>query len=321
MKKGLLIRSRYPLILIGKTKEYSKDYIMKTEATLQLTASDFREALTEVILPKDDVIVIYAGIWSFAGYFNNEIQEIPNLLLDTIEEVIGENRTILFPTFCASDFVKTRKYDLVRSKPKESGILSERALLRKGFMRTNKPMHSFAVKGPRASEVMALPCTTSWGPESLLAWLGSVNARICPLGLSWHKACSYFHRIEETLQVPYRYYKRFSGILYDDGKEIGPCEEIKYSYSLQVPLDYDYSVIQAQLNTQKMIISCQNPLIPLESAVTSDIDIVCHKVFKSDPYAIIKNKDVVKEWVESEKNNEVTALALNEKHSLPEFAN
>jgi len=109
---------------------------MTVESVSKFTANDFREALTEVILPTDEVIVIYAGIWTFASYFDCNIQEIPDLLLDIIEEVVGKNRTILFPTFCASDFVRTKKYDLVCSKPKESGILSEYALLRKGFMRT-----------------------------------------------------------------------------------------------------------------------------------------------------------------------------------------
>jgi len=284
------------------------------ELISKLTANDFREALTEVILPEDEVVVIYAGIWTFASYFGGEVQKIPDLLLDIIEDVIGEHRTILFATFCAGQFVKTRKYDLVRSKPRESGILSERALLRTGFTRTHKPMHSFAVKGPRTSEVMALPCTTSWGPEGLLAWMGAMNARLCPLGLPWHKCCSYFHRIEETLQVPYRYYKRFSGRLYDDGREIGPCEEIKYSYSLRVPLDYDYSVVEAQLRKQNAIINCGNTLIPMQSAVTSDVDIACQSVFKKDPYAIIKNKDAVQEWVRSGKNDEVRALVASERY-------
>lgn len=284
------------------------------KSALKITANDFRDALTEVILPKDEVIVIYAGIWTFANYFDYKIQKIPDLLLDIIEDVVGENRTILFPTFCASVFVKTRKYDLVRSKPTESGVLSERALLRKCFVRTHQPMHSFVVKGPKASEVLALPCTTSWGPESLLTWMGSMNARLCPLGLPWHRACSYFHRIEETLQVPYRYYKIFSGTLYDDGKEIGPCREIKYSYSMRVPLDYDYSVIQAQLSKQKAIITCPNPLIPLESAVTSDIDIACHKIFEEDPFAIVKNRDAVEDWVKTGKNDEIAALAPDERY-------
>lgn len=290
---------------------------MKIKSSPRLTGNDFHKALTEVILPQDEVIVFYAGIWSFAGYFDCEIQKIPDLLLDIIEDVIGPKRTVLFPTFCAGDFIKTGKYDLVRSKPKESGILSERALLR-GFLRTHKPLHSFAVKGPKAAEVMALPCTTAWGPESILAWMGSVNARLCPLGLPWNRACSYFHRIEETLQVPYRYFKRFSGALYNDGKEIGPCEEIKYSYSLRVPLDYDYIVIQRELVAQKRILACKNPLVPLESIVTSDADAVCRKVFEDDPYAIVKNKEAVKNWVETGKSDEVAALKPSERYSVPQ---
>ena len=287
---------------------------MKLKSAPQLTANDFHQALTDVILPQDQVIVIYSAIWTFAGYFDYDIPKIPDLLLDIIEDVVGKNRTILFPTFCAAEFVKTRKYDLVRTQPKESGILSERALLRKGFTRTQTPLHSFAAKGPKASEVMGLPSATSWGPGSILAWMGSANARLCPLGLPWKKACSYFHRIEETLQVPYRYYKRFAGTLYHDGKEIGPCEEIKYSYSLRVPLDYDYSVVQNQLVERKKVISCKNPLILLESALTSDVDIICREIFENDLYAIVKNKEAVKHWVETGREDEIAALKPSERY-------
>ena len=61
------------------------------------------------------------------------------------------------------------------------------------------------------NDVMSLKSSTSWGKDSILSWMVNVDALICPLGLDWHSACSLFHIIEEDLQVPYRYFKRFSG--------------------------------------------------------------------------------------------------------------
>jgi aminoglycoside 3-N-acetyltransferase len=275
----------------------------------KLSEQDFYDAVKDVVLPDDEVIVIYAGIWSFAHNFGGEIGKIPDMMLDVIEDVVGKERTLLFPSFCASDFVKHGEFDLTQTLPRESGVLSKYALKRKGYVRTYQPLHSFLVRGPRAQEILDLPCTSSWGEDSVLAWMGSVNARILALGMPFHQACSYFHKIEEELKVPYRYFKSFRGIMYDKGNIIGPCKEVKYSYSLNCPLDYDFSIITSQLYKQNVILSSQNPIVPLKSVRTSDIDIACHEVFDSDHYAVVVNKKEVKEWVKNGKQAEIAALS------------
>ena len=276
----------------------------------KLSEQDFYNALKDVILPDDEVIVIYAGIWSFAYNFNGDVRKIPDMMLDIIEDVVGKERTLLFPAFCASHFVKHGEFDLTRTPPSESGILSKYALKRNGYVRTYQPLHGFIVKGPRAQEILDMPCTSSWGRDSVLAWMGDMNARILALGLPLHKACSYFHKIEEELRVPYRYFKSFTGVMYDEGNLIGPCKEVKYSYSLNCPLDYDFSIITSQLYKQNVILSSQNPMVPLKSILTSEIDIACHAVFDNDHYAAVVNKKEVKEWVKNGKQAEINALSL-----------
>jgi len=143
--------------------------------------------------------------------------------------------------------------------------------------------------------------------------MGANNVRICPLGLHWHEACSYFHRIEETLRSPYRYFKRFAGELYDNGQRLGTCEEVKYSYSLRVSLDYDFSLVGKAL---KNTLRCSNPLIPLQSATASEIDRACLSIFEKDPYAVVNNKEEVKAWVRNGKDAETASLTPMERPSL-----
>jgi hypothetical protein len=140
--------------------------------------------------------------------------------------------------------------------------------------------------------------------------MGGVNARILALGLPFHQACSYFHKIEEELKVPYRYFKSFRGMMYDDGDIIGPCVEVKYSYSLNCPLEYNFSIITKKLYKQNAIISSQNPILPLKSVLASDIDIACYEVFGSDHYAVVVNEKEVREWVKNGKQAEIAALSL-----------
>lgn len=280
---------------------------------MKINENDIYKALKETIFPEDKIILLYSGIWTFGQYLNCNLTEIPDILLDIIEDFSGRDRTIIMPGYCASDFVKTRKYDSVNSKPKESGIIPERAMSRPGYSRTKQPMHSYIVKGPETENILNLKGTTSWGEDSIFELLSKKNAKVCALGLPLHKACSYFHRIEEKLKVPYRYFKRFAGTLYEDNKEIGPCQEVKYSYSLHIPFEYDFSIVAEQLNKYKYILSGSNPLIPLKTTTTREIDEVSQNIFSDDIYAIVINRQETMDWVKNGKADEINNLLPEEK--------
>lgn len=275
-----------------------------------LTRTDFANALRCAIPPDDEVVVLYTGIWAFAQKFDTPLRDLPALLLDTILDTIGPNRTLLMPTF-SNDFVRTRRFDLKLSRV-DNGVLSQLFLKTSGAQRSRQPLHSYAVLGPRAGEVLALPCTTAWGPDSIIGWMERVNARICPLGLPWHQGCSFFHWVEEHLQVPYRYFKRFAGTLLENDREIGSCAEVKYSWSLRVPAQFDHSVVRPHLGSSGVIRSGENPLIPLESARAKDIAGVTIALLERNPYAYVSNVRDVQDWVRHGKAEEIASLKPDE---------
>jgi aminoglycoside 3-N-acetyltransferase len=279
-----------------------------------ITDKEFESALLEVIRPEDNVIVLYSGVWSFAHRFCAESDNVVRRIFDVINSVVGEERTLLLPAF-TNGFVQTRKFDLSRDRSDCSGVLANHALHQPGFQRTRQPIHSYVVKGPKASEVLARTCTTAWGNDSVVAWMGEVNARIAPLGLPWHDACSVYHRIEEVLDVPYRYFKRFAGELFGDGEKIGPCEEIKYCYSLNVRPDWDYSGVLPRMQALGGIRTCENPLIPLQSLDAETIYQATESLLKDDIYAYVSNREQVKAWVANGKEAEIAALNPDERWS------
>lgn len=280
--------------------------------TSKLSDYDIAAALREVLDPDDDVIVIYSAIWPFGHRLGGNTEEIAARIFDIIESVIGEHCTVLYPTF-TNRFVKTRRFDIVLDESDCSGVLANHALHSPGFRRTRQPIHSYTVRGIRSDEVLARPCTTAWGDDSVIAWMGEVNARFCPLGLPWHYACSFFHRIEETLQVPYRYYKRFAGVLLEDGREIGPCAEVKLSYSLRVPARFDHTIVLPRLEEMDSVIKCSNPLIPLQSAKAHSIFETTRELLENDIYAYVSNREEVEAWVRDGKADEIAALATDER--------
>ena len=68
-----------------------------------------------------------------------------SILLDTFQEAVGVDGTILIPTF-SFDFNNKGIYDVVNTKG-TTGVLGNIALQRGDFVRTQHPMHSFAVWG------------------------------------------------------------------------------------------------------------------------------------------------------------------------------
>ena len=271
--------------------------------------------LESVIPQRTDVIVIYPGIWSFAHIFQMDPKNVSNFILDCINRFIGDSTTIIFPSF-TSEFVKTKSFDLSLSLPKESGLLSIAALKNKGFTRTHNPIHSFLIKGPMKKDVMSLKSTTSWGKDSILSWMVDVDALICPLGLDWHLACSLFHMIEEDLQVPYRYFKRFNGKMYNNGKFVSNCSEVKYSYPLNVPLEFDHSIATNNLKNNFKVLNSSDKRIPMESASAKDILSATRMTLESDIFAYVKNKEDALNWIKNYKEVEIASLSKDQRYMI-----
>ena len=275
-------------------------------AAPRLSIADFRQCLAEVIAPGDQVVVIHSALWPFAHRFRMPSQILVGTLLDNILEVLGPNRTLVMPTYTL-DFPKTGLFDLVHSRP-STGALAEAMLWRPGMLRTPKPMNSYVVWGPHATDIMALPNTTAWGKDSTMGFMERVDARYVMLGVPWYLGCSFYHLGEESMRVPYRYFKRFVGRLARGGMELGLCEETMYSRSLDVVPQFRYEAPGALLRKDGLILECSHPGIPLESARASDILRVLIRLLEEDPYAFIVNRREVERWVHCSKQEEIASL-------------
>lgn len=276
-----------------------------------LTEKEFIDVLAATLPVEDEIIAIYSGLWTFAPQFRWPAEEIGPRLLKIIDEFVGPERTLIFPAYSYLDFARNRTYDLTLSKP-ETGVLPESALADKAFTRSRSPMNSYAVRGPRAEELLSCPSTTAWGPDGVLGWMCEADIRISILGVSW-LSCSLMHYAEETLQVPYRYYKRFKGEIFDNGKSLGPCEEVMYSRSLNAVPEWDITSLGPALSDAGVVLKSPNRRIPMESAKASEFHRVNEAMFAADPYVYHENVDELKAWVEDGKEAEMATLKPEER--------
>lgn len=146
-------------------------------------------------------------------------------LIDAFLEELGDEGTLLVPTFCF-DFSDKGRYD--KRKPKcFTGSLGKAALKRSDFKRTQHPMHSFAVAGKHQLDYCALENKESFGPDSPFALMMKHGAVNIMLGTDCEHAFTFAHYVEACAHVPYRFLKTFVGSYIDDN---GVSAERAYDY-------------------------------------------------------------------------------------------
>lgn len=139
-----------------------------------------------------------------------------NILLDHFQEAIGEDGTLLIPTYNWG-FCQGKTFDYKRT-PSKTGAIGNAALRRKDFIRTKHPIYSFAVWGKDAVKLADMDNIESFGPDSPFAYLEQVNAKNAFIGASLRNSFTYIHYIEQKLGAKYRYSKMFKSHYIDQDK-------------------------------------------------------------------------------------------------------
>jgi aminoglycoside 3-N-acetyltransferase len=131
------------------------------------------------------------------------------VILDSFIAAVGPEGTLLLPLF-NFDFTKGALFD-IRATPSQMGVLTEAGRLHPGAARTGHPLYSFAAIGAQAARFDGLTNDSGYGPDSPFALLRALGGRIAVLDLPDQQSLTFYHHVEETLAVPWRYHKRFAG--------------------------------------------------------------------------------------------------------------
>ena len=282
-----------------------------------LTENDLKSTLSEVIKPKDKIIWISSAIWTFGPRFASPINEIGPRILNTILDFIGKNRTLIISSY-TSAFSSNHVYDLVKSKP-ETGLLPNLALEHSSFQRSHNPINNYLVTGPSSQDILSRADQVFWSDGGLMGWAEENNIRICMIGVPWHEGCSLYHRAEEKLKVPYRYYKRFKGTLMKNSEVIGPCEETLLVYPKNIPPIYNWNQIRPLLPKFGEVLTSRNALLFAESTLTKPIINATESILKNNTYGLLQNNAEIEKWVATNKDNEINQLKKDQKSPFNHF--
>ncbi len=253
---------------------------------------DIVKALKKAGIKKGDVLMVHADLARFGklGEITNK-KEFANVFIEAFLKVIGEQGTLIVPTFTYS-FCNNEIYD-PDNTPSTAGLFTEELRKRKGAFRSIHPIFSVAAIGKRAEELTSNLSKNSFGKGSIYDKLLKIkNSKYAIFGVDYF-SCTQIHYIEEMLKAPYRYIKKFKGKIKNIAalKNKDKIYNDEYEYFVR-PLDEsaipDFDKMEKHLLDTGFL-----KKIPLGSAfvTVAKISDICRegrKMFKKDPTCFLK---------------------------------
>jgi aminoglycoside N3'-acetyltransferase len=174
--------------------------------------SDVESALKACGIAPGDVIFVHSSLFSLGRM--TEADPVGRLVNGFVQ-YLGPKGTLGVPTF-NFDFCSGQAYNRQETPSKMMGAFNEAVRLDVRSRRSPHPLQSTAFIGPLAGELTAQDPASGYGPGSPFALLLAMNAKLVLFGCGF-TAASFIHYVEESCQVPYRYWKEFSGSYTDQG--------------------------------------------------------------------------------------------------------
>ena len=160
---------------------------------------DIIKGLKQVGLKSNDVVLVHSAMRTF-GLINGGVRTV----VSALREVIGENGTLVVPTFPKPEAEK----NLVINPARDSsamGLITETVRKLAGARRSIAHRHSVAAIGPKAPLITEVdPGLCVFNLRSSFGKMLELDTKILILGMTY-QVCTSCHVAEFICQVPYRY--------------------------------------------------------------------------------------------------------------------
>ncbi len=176
----------------------------------------FLAALGKIGIRSADVLLVHSALFALGPLRGVAPRATPSVLYQLLRQCIGSNGTVVVPTF-NFDFCDGATFDRQHTASKGMGVFAEAVRMLPEAQRSRHPMQSVAAVGPMATQLAEADTPSAFalgGPFDILL---QADAKLLLLGASMN-ASSLIHYVEERAEVPYRYWKTFTGPVIDNGK-------------------------------------------------------------------------------------------------------
>lgn len=188
--------------------------------------SVYEDLVDSLMVQERDKIWLSSNIVQFAMTFKkNGMKFECELLLDAIENRVGNEGTILIPVFNWN--IDENDVFNVKTTKGVTGALGNVAINRKNYLRTRHPMHSFMVWGKDRDYLCNMTNESNFGSDSPFEYCKNENVKQIMLGTDFTHSMTFVHYVEVMCKVPYRERRSFN-ITYCDYRGLTQNREYVY---------------------------------------------------------------------------------------------
>lgn len=142
-------------------------------------------------------------------------------VVEAFARAVGHNGTLVAPTFTFSCRGRTPPIFDPATDPSEVGKITETVRRLPGCRRSLHLTHSVAAIGANASQITRTHGASAFGDDGPLWRLQELDAIICLLGVQYTR-CTFFHVLEQHVQVEYRGWHEVAASYKDDSGALRP---------------------------------------------------------------------------------------------------
>lgn len=250
--------------------------------------SELSSAFQKLGITRGDALYVSSSLFQLGPMEEIKTKEqLCEAVLQSIMEVIGEEGTLVVPTFTPLIGRSGQPFILEESET-GTGIFSEYIRTTQGSIRSLHPINSVAAVGARASEICENVSPHSYSIESPSYRLFKMNAKAVTIGA--HRPLSgWVHLLEAMNGVPYIYNKLLDIEVYANGKKV---EREFYASVRYLDFDIEYEIVQAEnIIAETGVVNFANVGNGKISCVSGhDYFEVGNKILMDNPYVFLKHR-------------------------------
>lgn len=195
-----------------------------------------------------DLVMVHSSLLALGKINDHTLRQIPQVITKALMEAIGPSGTLVVPTlnfgFCRGD-----GFDRQQTLSENMGILSEYVRQLPNACRSRHPMQSVAAVGPLAETICEPDTPSAFDQGSSFDLMIQQNARLLLLGATF-QAATVIHHAEQSVGVPYRLWKDFTG-RYVDQSGSNSIDQTKtyrmYVRDLEIDAKLDMKPLELEL--------------------------------------------------------------------------
>jgi aminoglycoside N3'-acetyltransferase len=215
----------------------------------------------------------------------------PGMYYEALCEVLGlgdGTGTLVVPAFNFG-FAHGLPFDQKNTPSDQMGALSEYVRLQPEARRTSHPMHSLAAVGEYADELASIDTSGAFDPGSAFERMVDLDFKLLLLGADVYYA-TMIHYCERRAEVPYRYWKDFTGEVSLDGQPPRMRTYRMFARDLDLDPDVNATPVRLELERRGLWSSADLNYGKVAACRFRDFVVAAEELLAADPWVLVVNR-------------------------------